>query len=88
MGFSLETSLTTRAKKIGQIRSVATPPVPFEEDENDASIWFLDHSYLEKMSVIFRRISGAYPTHPGDQIVTLFRPTHPANSSAETHHLF
>ena len=65
-----------------------TPPVPFEEDENDASIWFLDHSYLEKMSGMFRRINGAYPTHPGAQIVTLFKPTPPANSSAETHHLF
>ena len=66
-----------------------TPPVPFEEDENDASIWFLDHSYLEKMSGMFRRINGAYPTHPGAQIVRHPFQTYPrANSSAETHHLF
>lgn len=66
-----------------------TPTVPFEEDENDASIWFLDHSYLEKMSGMFRRINGAYPTHPGAQIVRHPFQTYPrANSSAETHHLF
>ena len=66
-----------------------TPPVPFEEDENDASIWFLDHSYLEKMSGMFRRINGAYPTHPGAQIVRHPFQTYPrANSSAETQHLF
>jgi hypothetical protein len=34
--------------------------VPFEEDENDPSIWFLDHSYLEKMGGMFRRINGTY----------------------------
>ena len=63
--------------------------MPFEEDENDASIWFLDHSYLEKMSGMFRRINGAYPTHPGAQIVRHPFQTYPrANSSAETQHLF
>jgi 26S proteasome regulatory subunit N8 len=38
--------------------------VPFEEDENDPSIWFLDHSYLEKMSGMFRRINGARTSPP------------------------
>jgi len=38
-----------------------TRAVPFEEDENDPSIWFLDHSYLEKMCGMFRRINGPRP---------------------------
>jgi hypothetical protein len=38
--------------------------VPFEEDENDPSIWFLDHSYLEKMCGMFRRINGARASPP------------------------
>ena len=37
---------------------------PFEEDENDPSIWFLDHSYLEKMCGMFRRINGARASPP------------------------
>jgi 26S proteasome regulatory subunit N8 len=33
--------------------------VPFEEDEKDPSIWFLDHSYLETMFRMFRKVNGA-----------------------------
>ena len=33
--------------------------VPFEEDEKDKTIWFLDHSYLETMFRMFKRINGA-----------------------------
>jgi 26S proteasome regulatory subunit N8 len=32
--------------------------VPFDEDEKDASIWFLDHNYLEAMFDMFRKING------------------------------
>lgn len=44
--------------------------VPFEEDERDPNIWFLDHSYLESMSAMFKkvnakeRILGFYSTGP------------------------
>lgn len=44
--------------------------VPFEEDERDPNIWFLDHSYLEGMSAMFKkvnakeRILGFYSTGP------------------------
>lgn len=44
--------------------------VPFEEDERDPSIWFLDHDYLETMFSMFRkvaakeRIIGWYSTGP------------------------
>jgi len=42
----------------GRLDVTSSFAVPFEEDENDTSIWFLDHSYLEKMCNMFRRING------------------------------
>lgn len=33
--------------------------VPFEEDERDTKIWFLDHSYLENMYAMFKKVNGA-----------------------------
>ncbi|KAG1666147.1 hypothetical protein FOA52_011558 [Chlamydomonas sp. UWO 241] len=44
--------------------------VPFEEDDNDTSIWFLDHSYLEVMCKMFKKVNarekvvGWYSTGP------------------------
>lgn len=32
--------------------------MPFEEDEKDPSIWFLDHSYLENMFRMFKKVNG------------------------------
>ena len=32
--------------------------VPFEEDEKDPKIWFLDHSYLEAMYAMFKKVNG------------------------------
>ena len=34
--------------------------VPFEEDDKDSSIWFLDHSYLENMFRMFKKVNGTY----------------------------
>mmetsp|Transcript_19612 Transcript_19612/g.48512 ORF Transcript_19612/g.48512 Transcript_19612/m.48512 type:complete len:322 (-) Transcript_19612:13-978(-) len=54
----------------GRLDVTSSFAVPFEEDENDSSIWFLDHSYLEKMCGMFRRINakekivGWYSTGP------------------------
>lgn len=33
--------------------------MPFEEDEKDPSIWFLDHNYLENMFRMFKKVNGA-----------------------------
>lgn len=33
--------------------------MPFEEDDKDPSIWFLDHSYLENMFRMFKKVNGA-----------------------------
>ncbi len=35
--------------------------MPFEEDERDPSIWFLDHSYVENMWSMSKKINGAEP---------------------------
>jgi len=50
--------------------------VPFEEDEKDKNVWFIDHDYLENMANMFKkvnareRIVGWYHTgpklHPND----------------------
>lgn len=34
--------------------------VPFEEDEQDPSVWFMDHSYLENMYAMFKKINGTH----------------------------
>jgi 26S proteasome regulatory subunit N8 len=39
--------------------------VPFEEDENDPSIWYFDHNFLENMWDMYRKISGAAPALRG-----------------------
>merc|ERR1711911_537845 len=44
--------------------------VPFDEDEQDKSVWFLDHDYLENMSAMFKKVNakekivGWYHTGP------------------------
>ncbi len=32
--------------------------VPFEEDDKDPKIWFLDHNYLENMFAMFKKVNG------------------------------
>lgn len=45
-------------------------PVPFDEDEKEKAVWFLDHDYLENMYAMFKkvnskeRIVGWYHTGP------------------------
>ncbi|XP_055375846.1 26S proteasome non-ATPase regulatory subunit 7 [Condylostylus longicornis] len=44
--------------------------VPFDEDEKDKSVWFLDHDYLENMYAMFKKVNarervvGWYHTGP------------------------
>ena len=44
--------------------------VPFEEDERDLNIWYLDHSFHEQMSAMFKKVNaseklvGWYSTGP------------------------
>ncbi|KAL8807021.1 MAG: hypothetical protein Q9182_001002 [Xanthomendoza sp. 2 TL-2023] len=32
--------------------------VPFEEDDKDPSVWFLDHSYVESMNDMFKKVNA------------------------------
>lgn len=32
--------------------------VPFEEDDKDPSVWFLDHNYVENMNEMFKKINA------------------------------
>jgi 26S proteasome regulatory subunit N8 len=32
--------------------------VPFEEDEKDPSVWFLDHDYVGSLFDMFRKVNG------------------------------
>jgi hypothetical protein len=34
--------------------------VPFEEDDKDPRIWFLDHNYYDSMLSMFKRINGMF----------------------------
>ena len=76
----------------GVIEATSSYALPFEEDERDLSIWFLDHSYHEEMYKMCRKVNvreklvGWYTTGPkiraGDLQV---RPPCPAlRSSAGT----
>ncbi|KAL4458424.1 hypothetical protein ABPG75_013289 [Micractinium tetrahymenae] len=54
----------------GRIDATNSFAVPFEEDDKDPSIWFLDHSYLENMFRMFKKVNarerviGWYHTGP------------------------
>lgn len=32
--------------------------VPFEEDDKDPSVWFLDHNYIESMNDMFKKVNA------------------------------
>lgn len=45
---------------INGVRLAHHSTVPFEEDDKDPSIWFLDHSYLENMFRMFKKVNGEF----------------------------
>lgn len=32
--------------------------VPFDEDDRDTNVWFLDHEYMENMYAMFKKVNG------------------------------
>lgn len=40
------------------IRVTNSFAIPFEEDEKNASVWFLDHNYIEGMCDMFRKVNA------------------------------
>jgi len=58
-------------QNIGGVINVANCfAVPFEEDEKDQSVWFLDHNYIESMNNMYKKVNakekmiGWYHTGP------------------------
>ena len=37
---------------------------PFEEDDKDPNVWFLDHNYFEQMYQMFRKVNGIIVNKP------------------------
>jgi 26S proteasome regulatory subunit N8 len=37
---------------------ILTDSVPFEEDDKDPTVWFLDHTYIDDMNNMFKKING------------------------------
>lgn len=53
---SLVCSAATNAHPTNRLLSLCS--VPFEEDDKDPSVWFLDHNYVESMSDMFKKINA------------------------------
>lgn len=57
-------------RRKGRIEATNSFALPFEEDEKNPEIWFLDHSYLENMFRMFKKVNakekiiGWYHTGP------------------------
>jgi len=43
---------------IFKVQINACVSVPFDEDDKDKSVWFLDHDYLENMYGMFKKVNG------------------------------
>ncbi|CAI9113180.1 OLC1v1013742C1 [Oldenlandia corymbosa var. corymbosa] len=56
LGVLLGTSF--RGTERGTVDVTNSYAVPFEEEDKDSSIWFLDHNYHEAMFSMFRRINA------------------------------
>lgn len=42
----------------GRNKMLTPLAVPFEEDEKDRSVWFLDHNYVESMNDMFKKVNA------------------------------
>ncbi|MCO5547598.1 hypothetical protein L7F22_001049 [Adiantum nelumboides] len=70
-GWFLQLQMSPVRVEVGSLLYTSTcTMVPFEEDDKDPSIWFLDHNYHETMFDMFKRINakehvvGWYSTGP------------------------
>ena len=48
----------TTHKQLNSLTQSHVLLVPFEEDEKDPSVWFLDHNYIEGMNNMFKKVNG------------------------------
>merc|ERR1712093_202204 len=45
--------------------------VPFEEDEKDPSVWFLDHNYVESMADMFKKINELFKRYTPNPLLVI-----------------
>ena len=43
-----------------RLLTVLCGTAPFEEDDRDPNIWFLDHSYVDSMAGMFKKVNGKH----------------------------
>lgn len=41
-------------------KMITSLSVPFDEDDKDRNVWFLDHDYLENMYGMFKKVNGNF----------------------------
>lgn len=49
---------------VGFLKADVLSPVPFDEDDKDDTVWFLDHDYLENMYGMFKKVNGEFSDSP------------------------
>ena len=45
-------------EKDGKLHVTSSFGVPFEEDQKDAKIWFLDHNYHEELAAMYKKVNA------------------------------
>lgn len=55
------------SRTVSQVRFCIANLVPFEEDEKDPTVWFLDHNFHESMYDMFRKVNGTRSLRPAKE---------------------
>lgn len=69
-------STNTFSQKIGFLNIGILFPVPFDEDDKDDTVWFLDHDYLENMYGMFKKVNGKFRLPCMDTLLETFNFVH------------
>jgi len=51
-------SLVSLSHSLRRVKLTLYFKVPFEEDDKDPSVWFLDHNYVESMNDMFKKVNA------------------------------
>ena len=57
LGYQIALQVGKPAQREGQYADHRSK-VPFEEDEKDPTVWFLDHNFVESMNDMFKKINA------------------------------
>jgi 26S proteasome regulatory subunit N8 len=58
LGQNIGSTINVANSFAGMSLAAILTTVPFEEDDKDPSVWFLDHTYIEDMNTMFKKING------------------------------